>query len=53
MKARFWAPGEVFIATRWDVCEQIERAITREGIRLGVPRIEVVSPHMGEVPVEG
>ncbi len=47
MMARFWVPREVFLATKWDVCEAIEVALTREDISLGVPRIEVVSGHEG------
>lgn len=43
MLARFWLDGEGFLGAKWAVSEEIDRAMTREGIRLGVPRIEVVS----------
>jgi small conductance mechanosensitive channel len=48
MMARFWIPREVFLATRWDAGETIEGALAREGLSLGVPRIEVVSGHDGQ-----
>jgi small conductance mechanosensitive channel len=39
---RFWSPRDGFLGSKWGVCEKIDRAISEQGIRLGVPRLEVV-----------
>lgn len=49
MLARFWLDGDGFLGAKWAICEVIDRALSREGIRLGVPRIEVVSSDDGGV----
>ena len=41
MLTRFWVDSDSFLGARWAICEKIDRAMSGEGIRLGVPRIEV------------
>ena len=43
MLTRFWVDSDSFLGARWAICEKIDCAFSSQGIRLGVPRIEVVS----------
>jgi hypothetical protein len=42
MVARFWLATSGYVGARWAAVEAIDRALTANGIRRGVPRLELV-----------